>query len=85
MQHNSTSALDRLGIAQPVVTPSDLLSYCHCDGSGLIRDDGSVTDMIGWPLPCACAETIPPRVRALVRTLSRTARPARTALCGGAA
>jgi len=36
---------------------------CRCGGSGLVPDDGSVTDMIGWPLPCSCIDSVPPQVR----------------------
>lgn len=70
-----------------------LLDRCEdCSGSGIVVDDGSVTGMIGWPVPCACIESVPASVRLLMRDrarirteghLPRIARPSRTALCGG--
>lgn len=49
---------------------------CRCDGSGIVLDDGTVTDMIGWPLPCPCAESVP----AELRRYARRAVPAGSAL-----
>jgi hypothetical protein len=46
-----------------------------CCGAGYIPDDGSVTDMIGWPIPCYCAEYIPRNIKALF-----SVRPTRSAL-----
>jgi hypothetical protein len=41
-----------------------LLDHCQdCGGTGIVADDGSVTDMIGWPLPCACTDAVPPHLR----------------------
>lgn len=79
-----------------------LLDRCQdCSGTGIVIDDGSVTDVIGWPLPCTCVESLPASVRVLMRDRARvrtdghlpsitgatgalrTARPSRTALCGG--
>ena len=71
MHNHGTAMLDR-----PEAAPTNC---ADCGGSGIVPDDGSVTDMIGWPLPCACVEAIPPRVRALMRT----ARPARSTLGSG--
>ena len=47
---------------------------CHCDGSGIIPDDGTVTGIVGWPLPCPCTDTIGPRLRAIMQPPGRTAR-----------
>jgi hypothetical protein len=44
-------------------------------GSGIIPDDGSVTGLTGWPLPCPCTDTIAARVRALMQ--AHAPRPAR--------
>jgi hypothetical protein len=64
MQFNATSAP-----LQAPLSMSDgygMLDHCQdCGGSGIVLDDGSVTDLIGWPLPCACTESVPPDVRAL--------------------
>jgi hypothetical protein len=43
------------------------LSACRCGGTGIITDDGSVTDMPGWPLPCPCTDSVPRQVRTLMR------------------
>jgi hypothetical protein len=48
---------------------------CRCDGRGIIADDGTVTGLTGWPLPCPCTDTIPARVRALVQPRERMTRP----------
>jgi hypothetical protein len=40
-----------------------------CGGDGYIADDGSVTYVIGWPIPGRCIEFIPPKVKALFAAL----------------
>ena len=42
------------------------LGACSCGGTGVIADDGSITDMPGWPLPCPCIDSVPRQVRALM-------------------
>jgi hypothetical protein len=50
-------------------TDTDNCPSCH--GAGYIPDDGSVTDIIGWPIPCLCADAIPARVAALFTARKR--------------
>ena len=52
------------------------LSACRCGGTGLILDDGTVTDMLGWPLPCPCTDSVPRSVRALMSAISNHVSPA---------
>ncbi len=60
----------------PIIRPA---AVCRCQGTGIVTDDGSITDVIGWPLPCTCVTSVPPQVKALTRRVA-TARPARSAL-----
>jgi hypothetical protein len=39
-----------------------------CRGAAYVADDGSITDMIGWPIPCHCTEYIPRNIKALFAT-----------------
>ena len=41
-------------------------SCVNCHGNGYVLDDGSMTDMIGWPIPCLCTDHIPDSIKALL-------------------
>jgi hypothetical protein len=47
-----------------------------CHGTGITDDDGSFTDMIGWPIPCHCTDSVPPIIQALIAILTAHAGPA---------
>lgn len=85
----SAAALPPLsGDSDQVLTPAeaDKIRACTCRGSGLVRDvDGTVTGMIGWPLPCPCIDEIPASVCALPRPAARLPRSALYDVYGGAA
>ncbi len=51
-------------------------NQCRCGGTGIVADDGSVTDMVGWPLPCPCTDSVPFRIRSL---MAATTHPGRSA------
>ena len=43
-------AADRLEAACP-----DITTTCpDCQGTGIAEDDGSITGLDGWPIPCCC-------------------------------
>jgi hypothetical protein len=58
---STTTLLDRNHA--PMVRAADHLEVIHpditttcpdCQGTGISEDDGSITGLDGWPIPCCC-------------------------------
>lgn len=48
-------AADRLEVIHP-----DVITTCpDCRGTGIAEDDGSITGLEGWPIPCCCVVNNP--------------------------
>jgi hypothetical protein len=64
-----------LSMPDPVVLPESE-GCLDCHGAGITGDDGSFTDMRGWPVPCRCITSNPAIITALMAALRYLTCPA---------